>query len=120
LEAEGEHAEGEHAPPTRSRALFQAEAAPPKQAFAVAIADTPDDVAQRQPNKHAHGDADARRRYHATPRRSRFHSRVNAGIAPFEFGRADNYSRENNRRLTVSTTQCSGIRPMLVYITSGC
>jgi hypothetical protein len=77
---------GQHAPPARSRASFQAEATPPEQVLAVAIADAPEDVAQRQPGKHAHGDA---RHHHA---RSRFHSRVRhsslvtGGIAPFGFG----------------------------------
>ena len=76
-------AQGEQAPPIRSRASFRGEAAPPEQTLAVATANAPDDV-QRQPGKHARGDADARRYHHAPPRRSRFHSRVR--YSPFEFG----------------------------------
>ena len=76
-------AQGEQAPPVRSRASFQEEAALPEQALAVATANAPDDV-QRQPGKHARGDADARRYHHAPPRRSRSHSRVR--YSPFEFG----------------------------------
>ena len=76
-------AQGEQAPPIRSRASFRGEAAPPEQTLAVATANAPDDV-QRQPGKHARGDADARRYHHAPPRRSRFHSRVRYN--PFEFG----------------------------------
>ena len=61
---------GEHAPPARSSTSFQSE-----QAVAVAAADAPNDVAQREPNKrqpskHAHSDA----RHHHAP--SRAHSRV--------------------------------------------
>jgi hypothetical protein len=61
---------GEHAPPARSSTSFQ-----PEQAVAVAAADAPNDVAQREPNKrqpskHAHSDA----RHHHAP--SRAHSRV--------------------------------------------
>src|SRR6516165_10801827 len=67
---------GQHAPPTRSGALFQAEAASPEQVLTVA--DAPHDVAQRQAGKHAHGDA---RHHHA---QSRSHSRVRP--SPFEFG----------------------------------
>jgi hypothetical protein len=68
-------AEGEHAPPAHSRASFQEQAA-----LVVASAN--------QLGKRAHGDADARRHHHTTPRRSRFHSRVRH--SPFEvgFGRA--------------------------------
>jgi hypothetical protein len=71
-------AQGEQTPPIRSRASFQEEATLPEQALAVTTANAPDDV-QRQPGKHARGDADARR-YHHAPRRSRFH------YSPFEFG----------------------------------
>jgi hypothetical protein len=76
-------AQGEQTPPVRSRASFQEEAAPPEQALAVATANAADDI-QRQPGKHARGDADARRYHHAPPRPSRFHSRVR--YSPFEFG----------------------------------
>jgi hypothetical protein len=76
-------AQGEQTPPIRSRASFQEEATLPEQALAVTTANAPDDV-QRQPGKHARGDADARRYHHAPPRRSRFHSRVR--YSPFEFG----------------------------------
>jgi hypothetical protein len=54
----------------------------PDVGLAVATANAPDGV-QRQPGKHARGDADARRYQHAPPRRSRFHSRVRYS---FEFG----------------------------------
>ncbi len=69
------NAVGQHAPPARSAALFQPEAAPLEQALAIAPADVPDDIAQRQPEKrqarkHAPGDA---RHHHA---RSRSQSRV--------------------------------------------
>ena len=84
-------AQGEHVPPAPSREPFQEEAAPPEQAsfqseqkFAVATANAPDDVAPRQPDERARGNADAGRHHDAPPeRRSRFRSRV---IAPFEFG----------------------------------
>lgn len=69
---------GQHAPPVHSSAPFHAEAAPPEQVLAVASADAPNDVAQRQPIKHAHRDA---RHHHA---QSRSHSRVKP--SPFEFG----------------------------------
>jgi ABC-type nickel/cobalt efflux system permease component RcnA len=81
-------AQGEHALPARSRVSFQGEAAPPERALAVASADAPDDVAQRQSGKHAHRYADARRHHHAPPRRSRFHSRVKRSPFEFGFGRA--------------------------------
>ena len=71
------------APPVRSKASFQEEAAPPDVGLAVATANAPDDV-QRQPGKHARGDADARHYHHAPAHRSRFHSRVR--YSPFEFG----------------------------------
>src|SRR5262249_25618815 len=78
---------GHHAPPARSELSFQPEVAPPEQALAVATADAQNDVAQRQPAKHAYGDA--RRHQHASPSpKSRSHSRVshsslvNAGIGP--------------------------------------
>jgi hypothetical protein len=61
---------GQHAPPAHSSAPFHAEAAPPEQVLAVASADAPNDVAQRQPIKHANRDA---RHHHA---RSHSHSRV--------------------------------------------
>ena len=48
---------GEHAPPSRSSTSFQAEATPPEQVLTVASADAPDDVAQRQPDNYAYGDA---------------------------------------------------------------
>jgi hypothetical protein len=48
---------GQHAPPARSSASFQAEASPPEEVLTVASAGAPDDVAQRQPDKHAYGDA---------------------------------------------------------------
>jgi hypothetical protein len=75
-------AQGEQTPPAPSRASFQEEAAPPEQALAVATANAPDDV-QRQPAKHARGDADVHHYRHAPPRRPRFHSRVR--YSPFEF-----------------------------------
>ena len=75
-------AQGEQAPPARSRASFQEEAAPPEQALAVATVNAPDDV-QRQPAKHIRGDADVDRYHHTPPHRSRFHSRVR--YSPFEF-----------------------------------
>jgi|SRR6516164_8863051 len=50
-------AQGQHAPPARSRASFQAEAATPESTVAVASADAPHDVVQRQAAKHAYGDA---------------------------------------------------------------
>jgi hypothetical protein len=62
---------GGHAPTARSRASFQAGAMPPDQVLAVASADAPDDVDQRQAGKHAHGNA----RHHHT-RRSRSHARM--------------------------------------------
>jgi len=74
-------AEGEHALTGRSTASSQGEAATER---VLAVAGAPDDVAQRQPRKHAHGDADARRHHHAAPRRSRFHSR--GRHRPLEFG----------------------------------
>jgi hypothetical protein len=77
-------AQGERAPPARFRVSFQEEAAPLEQALAFANANAPDDVAQRQPGKHAHGDADARRHHHAPTRRSHFRSRVR--YSPFQFG----------------------------------
>jgi hypothetical protein len=46
---------GEHAPPARSSTSFQA--TPPEQVLTVASADAPDDVAQRQPDNYAYGDA---------------------------------------------------------------
>jgi hypothetical protein len=48
---------GEHAPPARSSTSFQAEATRPEQVLTVASADAPDDVAQRQPDNYACGDA---------------------------------------------------------------
>jgi hypothetical protein len=48
---------GEQAAPARSTTSFQAEATPPEQVLTVASADAPDDVAQRQPDKYAYGDA---------------------------------------------------------------
>ena len=48
---------GEHAPPARSSTSFQAEATRPEQVLTVASADAPDDVAQRQPDNYAYGDA---------------------------------------------------------------
>ena len=75
---------GHHAPPARSELSFQPEVAPPEQALAVASADAPNDVAQRQPAKHG----DVRRHQHASPSpKSRSHhvthsSLVNGGIAP--------------------------------------
>jgi hypothetical protein len=84
---------GEHASTTRSGASFQAEATPREQVVAVASADAPDDVAQPQAAKHAHGDA---RQHHA--RRSRSHSRVrhtsvvNGEIAPLSRPRLANQS----------------------------
>jgi hypothetical protein len=77
-------AQGEHAPSARSKASFQEEAAAPEQALTVASAAAPDRVVQRQPGKHAHGDADIRRHNRAPTRRSRFHSRVR--YSPFKFG----------------------------------
>jgi hypothetical protein len=74
-------AQGEQAPPVRSRASFQEEAPPPEQGLAIATANAPDDF-QRQPGKHAR--ADARHYHHAPPRRPRFHSRVRYSL--FEFG----------------------------------
>jgi len=78
-------AAGQHAPPARSGLSFQREAAPSEQALAVASVDAQNDVAQRQPAKHAYGDA--HRHQHASPSpKSRSHSRVshsslvNAGI----------------------------------------
>ena len=46
---------GEHAPPARSSTSFLA--TPPEQVLTVASADAPDDVAQRQPDNYAYGDA---------------------------------------------------------------
>jgi len=74
-------AEGDHALTARSRASSQAEAATPKRILTIAGADAPDDAAKRQSGKHTHGE---RRHHHATPRRSRFHSR--ARHRPYEFG----------------------------------
>jgi hypothetical protein len=100
FDAQGEHAPlapsresfQEEASPPEQAASFQEEAAPPEQAtsfkseqtFAVPTANAPDDVAPRQPDERARGDADAGR-HHDTPpeRRSRFHSRVR--YSPFEF-----------------------------------
>jgi hypothetical protein len=74
---------GEHAPIARSRASFQAEAAPPEQVLAVASADAPDNADQRQAGKHAHSDA---RRHQASRScshpRVRHTSVVNGEIAP--------------------------------------
>jgi hypothetical protein len=44
-------------PPAHSSAPFQAEAAPPEQVLVVAGADAPHDVAQRQSDDYAYGDA---------------------------------------------------------------
>jgi hypothetical protein len=76
--------DAQRAPPARSRASFQAESATLERILAVASADAPDDVGRRQPGKHAHGDADARRHPHAPSRRSRFHAPVRH--SPFELG----------------------------------
>jgi hypothetical protein len=94
-------AQGEHAPPDRSRASYQGEVAPPQQALTIASADALEDVAQHQLGKHANGDADARRHHHAPPRRSRFHSRVTH--SPFEFGFdfSDPLQMRNRHRPTV-------------------
>ena len=64
-------AKGQHAPPARSRASFQAEAATPESTVAVASADAPHDVVQRQAAKHAYGDAP----HHDATLRSNKHSR---------------------------------------------
>jgi hypothetical protein len=83
---------GEHRPTARSRASFQAEAAPTEQVVAVASADAPDDVAQRQAGKHAHGDA---RHHHAGRSGShpsvRHNSVVNGKIAPLSLSRFTNH-----------------------------
>jgi hypothetical protein len=97
-------AQGDYTPPARSRAPFQEEAAPPEQALAVATAITPDDVAQRQPGKHAHGATDARRHHHSPPRRSRFH--VRERYSPFEF---------SFRRLRAFAKQCDRARVQRKY-----
>jgi hypothetical protein len=67
---------GQHAPPARSGASFQAEAASPEQALTVA--DAQHDVAQLKSGKHAQSD----HRHHHTQSRPR--SRVRP--SPFEFG----------------------------------
>ena len=84
FEAVGQHT------PAHSELSFQPEAKPPEQVLAFASADAPDDLAQRQPAKHAH--SDARHHYHAgSSRQARSHSRVrhsslvNGGIAPAPF-----------------------------------
>src|SRR5262249_30721471 len=78
---------GQHAPPARSGASFQAGATSPKQVLTVA--DAPHDIAQLKPGKHAHSD----RRHHHTQSRSR--SRVKP--SPFEFGWpfANQFARSN-------------------------
>jgi hypothetical protein len=53
---------GQHAPPVHSSASFQAEASPPEEVLTVASAGAPDDVAQRQSDKHAYRDP---RHHHA-------------------------------------------------------
>src|ERR1700751_339465 len=73
---------GQHAPPAHSSAPFHAEAAPPEQVLAVASADAPNDVAQRQPIKHANRDA---RHHHA---RSHSHSRVRHSALVNQWGPA--------------------------------
>jgi len=67
---------GQHAPPARSAASFQAEAASPEQVLTVA--DAPHDVAQLKPGKHAQSDS----RHHHTQSRSRARVRPSR----FEFG----------------------------------
>jgi hypothetical protein len=64
---------GQHAPPARSGASFQAEAAAPEQVLAVA--DAPHDVAQLKRGKHAQ----SHRRHHHTQ------SRSSVRPSPFEF-----------------------------------
>jgi hypothetical protein len=84
---------GQHAPPARSTASFQPEAAPLEQALAISTADAPD--AQRQPDKrqagkqHVHGDA---RHHHA---RSRSQSRVRHGalVNQYQWGTSAPWSR---------------------------
>src|SRR5262245_45275171 len=73
---------GQHRPPAHSSAPFQTEVAPPEQVLTVASVDAPNDVAQRQQNKHAHRDA----RHH--PARSHSHSRVRHSSLAYQWGRA--------------------------------
>src|SRR5262249_35070908 len=73
---------GRYAPPTHSSAPFQAEAAPPQEVLTVASANAPNDVAQRQPIKHAHGNA---RHQHA---QSHSHSRVRHSSLAYQWGPA--------------------------------
>src|SRR5215472_6495405 len=67
---------GQHAPPARSGASFQAEAASPEQVLTVA--DAPHGVAQLKLGKHAQSD----RRHHHT----QSHSRSRVRPSPFDFG----------------------------------
>ena len=88
---------GQHAPPARSGASFQAEAASPEQVLTVA--DAPHDVAQLKSSKHAQSD----RRHHHTQSRSRSPVRP----SPFEFGWpfANHFAKPNYRARPLTNLQ---------------
>jgi hypothetical protein len=88
---------GQHAPPARSEASYQAEAASPEQVLIVA--DAPYDVAQHKPGTHAQSD----RRHHHTQSRSRFRVR----LSPFEFGWpfANHFAKPNYPARTLANLQ---------------
>src|SRR6516164_3089193 len=73
---------GQHRPLAHSSAPFHAEVAPPEQVLTVASVNAQNDVAQRQPSKHAHRDA----RYHHA--QSRSHSRVRHSSLAYQWRRA--------------------------------
>jgi hypothetical protein len=81
---------GQHAPPARSGASFQAEAASPEQALIVANAQH--DVAQLKSGKHAQSD----RRHRHTQSRSR--SRVRPSLFEFGWPFANHFAKSNYYR----------------------
>jgi len=85
---------GQHGPPARSGASFQGEAAPPEPVLAVAGANVAQrKPSERQPPKHAQGDAP---HHHAgPPRQSRSYSRVRPNPFEFDWGFANHFAKPN-------------------------